>query len=89
MNFMIWLVAGGAMGWLGFSVLHANENRGMMASVIIGCVGGVLGGYQLAPVFGAVTDASNAFSPFSLVVALAVAGIFLTIGNLLSDRYGI
>lgn len=89
MNFMIWLVAGGAVGWFGFAVLHANENRGMMASVIIGCIGGILGGHQLAPVFGAVIDASNAFSPFSLVVALAVAGILLTIGNLLSDRYGI
>lgn len=89
MNFMIWLLAGCAVGWFGFSILHANEDRGMMISVVIGGIGGILGGHQLAPFFGAVIDQSNAFDLFSLVIALVVAGICLTIGNLLSKHYGI
>lgn len=89
MNFMIWLLAGSAVGWFGFAILRANEDRGMMISVIIGGIGGVLGGHQLAPFFGAVIDKSNSFDPFSLFIALVVAGICLTIGNVLSNHYGI
>ncbi|MND09560.1 hypothetical protein D3C83_329990 [compost metagenome] len=52
-------------------------------------MGGFFGGKVLAPMFGAVIDASNSFSLFSLVVALAAAAGCLAIGNLLSNRYGL
>ena len=89
MNIMIWVLAGAAAGWVGYSYMKLNEDRGMIVSIIIGAVGGFFGGKVLAPMFGAVIDASNSFSLFSLVVALAAAAGCLAIGNLLSNRYDI
>jgi len=89
MNIMIWLLAGGVAGSVGYSHMRLNEDRGMIVSTIIGVIGGFFGGNVLAPMLGAVADAANSFSLFSLVVALACAAGCLAIGNLLSRRYGI
>lgn len=89
MNIAMWVLAGGVAGWIGYAVLKANEERGMTISIIIGTVGGFFGGNVVAPMLGAVTDAPNDFSVFSLVVALASAAASLAIGNLVSNRYGV
>ena len=89
MDIALWVLAGAAIGWIGFSLLKANEKRGMTASVVIGIVGGFLGGKVLAPVLGTIPVLPGNFSPFALVVALATAAACLTIGNLVLHRYGI
>lgn len=89
MNIAMWVVAGGILGWIGYAVMKANEERGMIISIIIGVVGGFFGGNVLAPMLGAVTDTPNDFSLFSLLIAAASAGAWLAIGNLLSNRYGV
>lgn len=89
MNIAMWVVAGGIVGWIGYAIMRANAERGMIISIIIGVVGGFFGGNVLAPMLGAVADAPNDFSLFSLVIALASAGACLGIGNLLSSRFGV
>jgi len=89
MNVMIWLFAGGVAGWVGYSYLKFNEDRGLMISIVIGVTGGFLGGNVLAPMFGAVKDAANTFSLFSMVVALASAAACLVVGNVISTRYDV
>jgi len=89
MNIAMWVLAGGILGWIGYAVLKANEERGMIISIIIGVVGGFFGGNILAPMLGAVTDTPNDFSLFSLVIALASAAACLAIGNLVSNRFGV
>jgi uncharacterized membrane protein YeaQ/YmgE (transglycosylase-associated protein family) len=88
MNLAMWALAGGALGWIGYAHLKFNAARGMVISLIIGIVGGFFGGNVLAPMLGAVTDAPNDFSLFSLLVAAASAAVCLAIANLLSTRYG-
>jgi uncharacterized membrane protein YeaQ/YmgE (transglycosylase-associated protein family) len=89
MNIAMWILAGGVLGWIGYTHLKANEQRGRVISVIIGMLGGFFGGNVLAPMFGAVTDAPNAFSLFSLSIAVASATACLAISNLLSRRFGV
>lgn len=89
MNIAMWIVAGGVLGWMGFAYLKVNEQRGSVISIIIGMVGGFFGGNVLAPMFGAITDAPNAFSLFSLSIAVASATACLAISNLLSRRFGV
>ena len=86
MNIALWILCGGAVGWIAFAVFHANARRGLPASVGIGAFGGLFGGMTIAPMLGAVVDPVNAISPFSLVVALAVAAACLIISNLLFNR---
>ncbi len=89
MNIAIWVMAGAILGWIGYAVLKANEDRGMILSIIIGVVGGFLGGNVLAPMLGAAMDTPNDFSLFSLVIALASAAGCLAISNLVSNRNGV
>jgi uncharacterized membrane protein YeaQ/YmgE (transglycosylase-associated protein family) len=89
MNIAMWVLAGGVLGWLGYAHLKANEERGMIFSIIIGAVGGFFGGNVLAPMLGAATETPNIFSPFALFVAAASAAACLAIGNLLAKRYGV
>ncbi len=89
MNIAMWVVLGGILGWIGFTILRFNAERGMVVSIIIGAVGGFFGGNVLAPMLGAVADAPNDFSLFSLVIALVSAAGCLAIGNLVSDRFGV
>ena len=89
MNIAMWVLAGGILGWLGYAHLKANEERGMIFSIIIGAVGGFFGGNVLAPMLGAAKDTPNVFSLFALLVAAASAAACLAIGNLISKRYGV
>ena len=89
MNIAMWVVAGGVLGWIGFAMLHANRERGMVISIIIGALGGFFGGNVLAPMLGAITDTPNDFSLFSLIIAMTSAAACLAIGNLVSNRYSV
>jgi len=89
MNIAMWVVAGGILGWIGFTILRAKAERGMVISIVIGAVGGLFGGNVAAPMLGAVLDTPNAFSLFSLVIALASAAGCLVVGNLVSDSFGV
>ena len=84
----MWVVAGGALGWIGFAYLKVNRDLGLVLSVIIGALGGFFGGNVLAPMLGTVTDTPNIFNLFSMAVALGSAAACLAIGNMLARRFG-
>ncbi|MBI4194128.1 MAG: GlsB/YeaQ/YmgE family stress response membrane protein [Betaproteobacteria bacterium] len=89
MNMVMWILAGGILGWLGYTALGANADRGLVVSIIIGMVGGFFGGDILAPMFGGAGANPGDFSPFALFIAAASAAGCLTISNLIHNRYGV
>ena len=89
MNIVIWMLAGGILGWVGYAFLALNEERGMVVSVIIGTGGGLFGGKLIAPMFTAAAAVPEAFSLSALFFAAAVAAAFLAIGNLVGKRWGV
>jgi uncharacterized membrane protein YeaQ/YmgE (transglycosylase-associated protein family) len=80
MNFIIWLIVGGLIGWLASIVMRHPE--GVLMDVIVGIVGAVLAGFLLSPVFGVSTINQANFSPASLLVSLLGSVILLAIVNL-------
>lgn len=89
MNIIMWMVAGAAIGWAAYAVLHFNEGRGMVVSVVIGLLGGVAGGKLVAPFFGVVASIPEAFSMAALVCALGSAAVILFIGDQVHARFGV
>lgn len=89
MNIVMWILAGGALGWLGCSYFGYNEERGLTVSVIIGSVGGFVGGKLIAPMFGAAEAVPGDFSTSALVFAAAVAIVSLYVGNIVHKRWGV
>jgi uncharacterized membrane protein YeaQ/YmgE (transglycosylase-associated protein family) len=88
MNVVIWIVAGGIVGWLACTTLHLNVSRGLVVSAVIGIAGAFFGGHVLAPIFGAAAPEPGAFSPFALLVAGASAIGCLTISDMMYERFG-
>jgi uncharacterized membrane protein YeaQ/YmgE (transglycosylase-associated protein family) len=88
MDIVMWVLAGGILGWLGYSQLGFNEGRGKIVSIVIGCMGGCVGGKMIAPMFTAAAVPGD-FSLSALFFAAAVAAAFLAVGNLVYNRWGV
>ena len=83
MNFIIWIIIGGVIGWLASMVMKTDAQQGIFLNIIVGIVGAFLGGWLLAPLFGTGTINSDNFSLSSLLVSFLGAVILLGIVNLL------
>ena len=86
MNFIIWIIVGGILGWLASLVMKTDAEQGMILNVVVGIVGAFLGGWLLAPLFGTGTINSDDFSVSSLLVSFLGAVILLAIVNLFTRR---
>jgi len=88
-NVILWVIAGGAAGWIGYSFMKLNEDRGLVTSIVIGMVGGFLGGKLVAPIISAGGAVSpDDFSPFPLFIALASAAAIVIISSMVHKRFG-
>jgi uncharacterized membrane protein YeaQ/YmgE (transglycosylase-associated protein family) len=82
MNFIIWIVVGGLLGWVASMIMRTDAQQGMFLNIVVGIIGALLGGWLLAPLFGTGTINQNDFSISSLLVSLLGAVILLAIVNL-------
>jgi len=79
MNFVIWLVVGGLIGWVASIIMKTNAQQGMILNVVVGIVGAMLGGWLISPLVGAGTVNQGDFSLGALLVSLVGAVILLAI----------
>ena len=82
MNFIIWLVVGGLIGWVASMIMKTDGQQGMLLNVVVGIVGAMLGGWLISPMVGAGTVNQGDFSLGGLIVSLIGAIILLAIVNL-------
>jgi uncharacterized membrane protein YeaQ/YmgE (transglycosylase-associated protein family) len=83
MNFIIWIVVGGILGWLASLVMRTDAQQGLLLNIVVGIIGALLGGWLLAPIFGTGTINQSDFSISSLLVSFLGAVVLLAIVNLL------
>jgi uncharacterized membrane protein YeaQ/YmgE (transglycosylase-associated protein family) len=79
MNFIIWLIVGGLLGWVASMIMGTNDRQGVFLNIVVGIVGAFLGGLILAPMFNTGTINQGDFSAGSLVVSLLGAIVLLAI----------
>ena len=82
MNFIIWLIVGGVIGWIASMIMRTDAQQGMILNVVVGIVGSMLGGWLIAPLLGSATINQNDFSFTGLLASLLGAVILLAIVNL-------
>ena len=82
MNFLLWLLMGGVIGWLASMVMKTNDQQGMILNVIVGVVGAMIGGWFISPLVGVGTINQDNFSLAAMLVSLVGAIILLAIVNL-------
>jgi uncharacterized membrane protein YeaQ/YmgE (transglycosylase-associated protein family) len=81
MNFILWLIVGGIVGWLASLIMKTDAQQGILLNVVVGIVGAFIGGWLISPLVGAGTI-NEGFSLASLLVSLVGAIILLAIVNL-------
>jgi uncharacterized membrane protein YeaQ/YmgE (transglycosylase-associated protein family) len=82
MNFIIWLIVGGLIGWLASMLMRTNDQQGIFLNVVVGIVGAMLSGWFIAPLVGTGTINQNNFSLSSLLVSFVGAALLLAVVNL-------
>jgi uncharacterized membrane protein YeaQ/YmgE (transglycosylase-associated protein family) len=87
-NFIIWIIVGGFIGWLASIIMKTNSRQGMIADIIVGIVGAFLGGYFLSPLFNVSTINESNYSIPALLVSLGGAIILLAISKLFRNIGG-
>lgn len=82
MNFILWLIVGGVIGWVASIVMGTNKQQGILLNVIVGIVGALLAGWFLSPLFGISTINQSNFSLPAVLVSLMGAIILLAVVSL-------
>jgi uncharacterized membrane protein YeaQ/YmgE (transglycosylase-associated protein family) len=82
MNFLLWVIIGGILGWIASIIMHTNAQQGIVLNIIVGIVGALLAGLLLTPLFGIGTINQRDFSLPVLFISLLGAVILLAIVNL-------
>ena len=87
-NFLIWIITGGFIGWLASLIMRTNSRQGTITDIIVGIVGAFLGGYFLTPLFNITTINESNYSIPALLVSLGGAIILLAISKLFRNIGG-
>lgn len=82
-NFIVWLIVGGIIGWLASLIMRTDAQQGTFLNVVVGIVGAAIGGWLISPLLGMPSINQNAFSLGAMLVSLIGAVILLAIVNLL------
>jgi uncharacterized membrane protein YeaQ/YmgE (transglycosylase-associated protein family) len=86
MNFIVWLIVGGLVGWVASILMGTNAQQGIILNVVVGIVGAFLAGIILTPLLGIGTINQSNFSLPALLVSLGGAVILLFVVSLFRGR---
>ena len=83
MNFIIWLVVGGIIGWLASVFMKTDGQQGIFLNVVVGIVGALLAGWLITPLVGIGTINQSNFSLPALIVSFVGAVLLLALVGVL------
>jgi uncharacterized membrane protein YeaQ/YmgE (transglycosylase-associated protein family) len=82
MNFLIWLIVGGVIGWIASLIMRTDGQQGIILNIVVGIVGAFIGGLLISPLLGAGSINNSGLSVGTFLVSLGGAVILLAIVNL-------
>ena len=76
MNFIIWLIIGGVIGWLASIVMRTDGQQGIILNIVVGIVGSYIGGFLFGPMLGSTGGIAPYLSAFlGAIVLLAIVNL--------------
>lgn len=83
MSLIVWIIFGALAGWIASIIAGTNESQGILANIIVGILGALIGGFILS-FFGA--GGVSGFNLYSLLVAVIGSVILLGVFKSVSHR---
>lgn len=84
MDIIIWLVVGALAGWIASMIMKTDESMGMLANIVVGILGALIGGWVVS-LFGVAPAAGQLNLP-SILTAILGAIILLAIIKFFTGR---
>ncbi|HEX6385631.1 MAG TPA: GlsB/YeaQ/YmgE family stress response membrane protein [Anaerolineae bacterium] len=82
MNLIMWLIAGGIVGWLASTMMRTDRQQGPIRNSVVGIIGASAAGLVLTPLLGISTINQNNFSLPGVLVSVMGAIILLALVSL-------
>ena len=82
MNFVIWLIVGGVIGWIASLIMRTDGQQGILLNIVVGIVGAFVGGLLISPLLGSGSINTSGLNVSSFLVSLGGAVVLLAIVNL-------
>ncbi len=82
MNFILWLIVGGIIGWIASMIMRTDAQQGIFLNIVVGIIGALLAGWLITPLVGGSTINQGNFSLSGLLISLVGAVVLLAIVNL-------
>lgn len=80
MEIVLWLILGALAGWIASKIMNTDAEQGMIANIVVGVIGAMIGGY----LFNAMGEAKvTGFNFYSLLVAVVGAVVLLAVVKVL------
>lgn len=76
MGIIAWIVLGGIAGWLASLIMKTDAEQGLLANIVVGIFGAVIGGFLFDLLGG---EGVTGFNLYSLLTALVGSVILLAI----------
>ena len=76
MNFIVWLIIGGVIGWLASIVMRTDGQQGIILNIVVGIVGSYIGGFLFGPMLGSTGSIAPYLSAFlGAIILLAIVNL--------------
>lgn len=82
LNFIVWLVVGGLIGWAASKIMDTDAQQGAVLNVVVGIVGALIGGWLVSPWLGMATINQDALNVPAIVVSLFGSVVLLALVRL-------
>lgn len=76
MSLILWIIFGGLVGWIASMIMKTNAQQGILANIVVGIVGALLGGF-VASALGIGAISGFNFSSFLIALLGAVALLWI------------
>lgn len=83
MEIVLWIVFGGAVGWIASLIMGTDAQQGLLGNIIVGIVGAILGGF-IMNAFG--QSGVSGFNFYSFFVSVLGSIILLWIYRAFAHR---
>ena len=77
MGIIMWIIFGALAGWVASKIMRTDAEQGVLANIIVGILGAIIGGYIMQKITG--SDSMTGFNISSLLTAILGSVILLAI----------
>jgi uncharacterized membrane protein YeaQ/YmgE (transglycosylase-associated protein family) len=68
MGLIGWIILGGLAGWIASMFMGTNKQMGLMANIVVGIIGALIGGFAFSAIGGSDITGFNLWSLFVAVI---------------------